>query len=486
MNTQQQNFQYGQGQQQNVAVPTPLRNSGKKPSKVKKLAGIFALSPKSREVAVQEYNQSGSSLNLASGGRGGMIQNSSSPDNVNDDASAKSNYFIRNASNATANNSVYSEGTRSEYNSNEGSGLYSRSTTVVDNRANISPAIRYQNQEEQVQDIGPVTSDKRIMRQNYPYIKEDGSTVTQEMIMQEVVLQPKTEEAGGAFECSVEGLIGAICGDASDENFNQAPIERDDATIATGISEYGVETTGREHREEIPASPSNRSGSNPRRSSPLKFLNRNRNRLNNSEVTKHDFVNKSGTSQNGSRPNLQIDTSRSPHGMDDLPITSASRIEYSENQEYAMVAGLTYSPRSGGDVQSGITPRYRRNAFDNFYDIRPQYASASGGRLGVLPQQNNLTGVQDVDPVNPVIVDHDSEMRNFAVALSPRWAQNDLMTPSIARRIRDFQFARDKRRQRYGKERPVGILGLYDYLAGIRIDVEWAEDAAWRRVYGRP
>lgn len=32
-----------------------------------------------------------------------------------------------------------------------------------------------------------------------------------------------------------------------------------------------------------------------------------------------------------------------------------------------------------------------------------------------------------------------------------------------------------------GDEKPWGILGLYDHLAGIRVDVEWAEDAAWRR-----
>ena len=52
------------------------------------------------------------------------------------------------------------------------------------------------------------------------------------------------------------------------------------------------------------------------------------------------------------------------------------------------------------------------------------------------------------------------------------------------RRIRDFQFAQEKRRKKYGDERPWGILGLYDHLASIRIDVEWAEDAAWRRSNG--
>jgi hypothetical protein len=60
------------------------------------------------------------------------------------------------------------------------------------------------------------------------------------------------------------------------------------------------------------------------------------------------------------------------------------------------------------------------------------------------------------------------------------------MAPALARRIRDFQFAQEKRRKKYGDEKPWGILGLYDHLASIRVDVEWAEDAALRRANGEP
>lgn len=61
-----------------------------------------------------------------------------------------------------------------------------------------------------------------------------------------------------------------------------------------------------------------------------------------------------------------------------------------------------------------------------------------------------------------------------------------LFPSKFKRRIRDFQFAQEKRRKKYGEERPWGILGLYDHLAAIRVDVEWAEDAAWRRANGEP
>lgn len=58
--------------------------------------------------------------------------------------------------------------------------------------------------------------------------------------------------------------------------------------------------------------------------------------------------------------------------------------------------------------------------------------------------------------------------------------------PALVRRVRDFKFAQQKRREKYGDERPWGILGLYEHLASIRIDLEWAEDATWRRLHDEP
>lgn len=79
-----------------------------------------------------------------------------------------------------------------------------------------------------------------------------------------------------------------------------------------------------------------------------------------------------------------------------------------------------------------------------------------------------------------------AQLRLLAGKLNADWAGQDFMAPALARRIRDFQFAQEKRRKKYGDERPWGILGLYDHLAAIRVDVEWAEDAAWRRANGEP
>jgi hypothetical protein len=75
-------------------------------------------------------------------------------------------------------------------------------------------------------------------------------------------------------------------------------------------------------------------------------------------------------------------------------------------------------------------------------------------------------------------------LRLLAGKLSSDWKHADFLAPALTRRLRDFHFAQEKRRKKYGDERPWGILGVYDHLASIRIDVEWAEEAAKRRADG--
>mmetsp|Transcript_15104 Transcript_15104/g.32404 ORF Transcript_15104/g.32404 Transcript_15104/m.32404 type:complete len:810 (+) Transcript_15104:428-2857(+) len=60
------------------------------------------------------------------------------------------------------------------------------------------------------------------------------------------------------------------------------------------------------------------------------------------------------------------------------------------------------------------------------------------------------------------------------------------LPPSLERRIQDFRFAQQKRREKHGDLRPWGIYGLYAHLSDIRADLEWAEDAAWRRRKNKP
>lgn len=90
----------------------------------------------------------------------------------------------------------------------------------------------------------------------------------------------------------------------------------------------------------------------------------------------------------------------------------------------------------------------------------------------------------DIHPNMEHKEDDIQRLRLLAGKLSVEWGQVDFMAPALARRLRDFQFAQEKRRKKYGDERPWGILGVYDHLSSIRIDVEWAEEAARRRANG--
>ena len=79
-----------------------------------------------------------------------------------------------------------------------------------------------------------------------------------------------------------------------------------------------------------------------------------------------------------------------------------------------------------------------------------------------------------------------AQLKLVADQLCIGWGTKEYETPTIARRVIDFQFGQMKRRKKFGNERPWGILGLYDHLAAVRMDVEWAETIACRRANGEP
>jgi len=94
---------------------------------------------------------------------------------------------------------------------------------------------------------------------------------------------------------------------------------------------------------------------------------------------------------------------------------------------------------------------------------------------------------QDLPPGVSAVEQQEMMMRLLTQQLRRGdWSNDETLSPALEQRLRDFQFAQRKRRETYGNERPYGILGLYDHLAGIRLDVEWAEDAAWRRGHKEP
>eukprot|EP00536_Pseudo-nitzschia_multiseries_P016810 jgi/Psemu1/292715/fgenesh1_pg.1246_\ len=77
-------------------------------------------------------------------------------------------------------------------------------------------------------------------------------------------------------------------------------------------------------------------------------------------------------------------------------------------------------------------------------------------------------------------------VRSLGVAEQGDASTTSNLPPSLERRVQDFRFAQQKRREKYGDQKPWGIYGLYAHLSDIRADLEWAEDAAWRRRKNKP
>jgi len=137
------------------------------------------------------------------------------------------------------------------------------------------------------------------------------------------------------------------------------------------------------------------------------------------------------------------------------------------------------------------------NSYDN---EMPQRSSQNNGNGGAQqPGVDDPGALQVLDDIPPlpegVTLRDQQEDALLRMLMSRSYTGGGTTAPStgnpqhdeeLARRLRDFQFAQQKRRQKYGTNRPLGIFGLYDHLSGIRTDVEWAEDAAWRRFHSEP
>eukprot|EP00591_Stephanopyxis_turris_P007374 CAMPEP_0195507798 /NCGR_PEP_ID=MMETSP0794_2-20130614/1168_1 /TAXON_ID=515487 /ORGANISM="Stephanopyxis turris, Strain CCMP 815" /LENGTH=447 /DNA_ID=CAMNT_0040634591 /DNA_START=194 /DNA_END=1534 /DNA_ORIENTATION=+ len=138
-------------------------------------------------------------------------------------------------------------------------------------------------------------------------------------------------------------------------------------------------------------------------------------------------------------------------------------------EKNTVIPALDSSTNSSSDFDEEQT--------DNLQDVNlPKSPSILVDNAGGDGNRTNLpAGVTLMDQ------EEDSMMRLLAGQLNREWRRTSLQSSALERRLRDFQFAQNKRRESYGNERPWGILGLYDHLASIRIDLEWAEDAAWRR-----
>jgi len=198
---------------------------------------------------------------------------------------------------------------------------------------------------------------------------------------------------------------------------------------------------------------------------------------------------------------MKMNQTKSSRALAEIGLT-----EMYENEKYAAAAGLYFSSH-GGDrlMRSPAPPSYNVSrtaqttgqrltdkygnpiSYERYRREQQQSCARSNASTYFTDDEASVIDELDSDlPPNADFLyngnqDDMNRLRMLAGNLNADWRGSDYMAPALARRLRDFQFAQEKRRKKYGKERPWGILGLYDHLASVRMDVEWAEDAAWRR-----
>jgi len=127
-------------------------------------------------------------------------------------------------------------------------------------------------------------------------------------------------------------------------------------------------------------------------------------------------------------------------------------------------------------------------AFSDGRETTDERASASDEDV---PRDNNSSSRVNTTEPQQQTQQQETPQRRYSITELVRTLGNhdDTITglpPELERRTLDFRLAQRKRRTKYGSMRHLGVYGLYQHLSSVRIDLEWAEDAAWRRQHGEP
>ncbi len=153
-----------------------------------------------------------------------------------------------------------------------------------------------------------------------------------------------------------------------------------------------------------------------------------------------------------------------------------------EAKEYPEGDRTNYNPRASSD--SRTEPRSSSTSDDDKKRIsKPRTATrtASTGE-NTLSTSTSSTGSSSNNNNGKTTY----SMSELIKSLGTDESSNVSLPAALERRVQDFRFAQNKRREKHGDQSPWGIYGLYAHLSDIRADLEWSEDAAWRRHRGEP
>jgi membrane associated rhomboid family serine protease len=79
----------------------------------------------------------------------------------------------------------------------------------------------------------------------------------------------------------------------------------------------------------------------------------------------------------------------------------------------------------------------------------------------------------------------ESSMNALVKVLKTSVGNSSNLSPHMIRRVKDFHFAQ-RERLKNRDPKPFGVVGFFASLSDVRVDLRWAEDAAWRREHGEP
>lgn len=133
------------------------------------------------------------------------------------------------------------------------------------------------------------------------------------------------------------------------------------------------------------------------------------------------------------------------------------------------------SPRSLEMFSSKETQESR-----SFEDMDRQLAQQLEAEMANSSDQNNNAETTLIDPL------HRYSIQELVSVLGDRNNHSVILDDELERRVRDFQLAQSKRKHKEGETSKWGIFGMYNHLSNVRIDLEWAEDAAYRRNNNKP
>jgi hypothetical protein len=151
----------------------------------------------------------------------------------------------------------------------------------------------------------------------------------------------------------------------------------------------------------------------------------------------------------------------SGHSIDPWEALTPTEKEAQENQVFfqTVVATKTSSSEETGDTEDYPDREY------SFPETQYDQGGANSSNRSSHP---TFLVPSDIHPNMEQREEDIAQLRLIAGNLNADWGCSEYMAPQLARRIRDFQFAQEKRRKKYGDERPWGILGLYEHLSAIR------------------